>query len=623
MIIIIKSNFSVVQTRQTMSQSQMKQNLNNLNKPPKILRKRVSERPSSPISEKKTEFSGIPLLSYEELNKKYQRSTTKLGQGSFGIVYLTMDGKHAVKRFEDTLDYNDFIREINAYAKYQHPCIMEIEGLCIAQNRGYTVMPRGISIIKAYKTGLIKIQEIISDLFSVLDFLHSNGVIHGDIKPGNMVFHDGKLKLIDFGKCRRGYLNTDGEWYFKGASFTSWYKDPEYSDKQYNSFKCEIHSAVVSIMEILRGRADCFGSLFSYETKNPFLSWIVENAQTVVEKRKPLSYFLDENNLPEGVENYIVRKHSGFVKENRLPFKHKYSSKEKKAIKILAAWLISVAIECGISSEVLFFALDLIHRVTPAFIISYEDNTWTYNYQLLGIVCTHISLQMLDKSTFEVEKWKELNDIPEVSMEVYQENFYNIYSMIFYITDCNISSITYWDYAKSSDDLPSLLSDLVNTKLHDGVVRCSGTNNNDKDVKVGDLLSSDDKKIYYNITTRKCPVYNTPLSPHDGRISPCMIDTSENVELLLKCLDLSKWTDDYLDAPLTVIMHNRKGLKDLPAREGFLLFSNLVKRSYKSKYKNIIFHILQTSCNFNIIENGTKILKMELVNPFTLTEKDF
>ena len=91
----------------------------------------------------------------------------------------------------------------------------------------------------------------------------------------------------------------------------------------------------------------------------------------------------------------------------------------------------------------------------------------------------------------------------------------------------------------------------------------------------------------------------------------------------MKCIDLSKWEDDRLDAPLTVIMHNRKGLKKLSGEDGFLLFSNLVKRSYKSEYKSIIFHILQSSCNFNVIENGNKVLKVKTINPFTLTEEDF
>ena len=601
----------------------MSQNITTMNKPSRIPKKRAHEYLSSPAPEKKVELSGIPLINYEELNKKYRRSTNKLGEGSFGIVYLTVDGKYAVKRFEDTLDYNDFIREINAYAKYHHPCIMQIEALCIVQNRGYTVMPKGIPITKAYKNKLITIKEIVSDLFSVLDFLHSQGVIHGDIKPGNMVFHDGKLKLIDFGKCRRGYLNTDGEWYFKGASFTSWYKDPEYSDVQYNSFKCEIHSAVVSIMEIVRGEPDYFGSLFAYETNNPFLSWIVDNARTVVKDRKPLSYFLDENNLPNGTENYIVRKHLGFTKENCLPFEHNYSPKERKNIKILAGWLIGTLMECNFSSEVLFFVLDLVHRVTPDFISSYGDGNWTEDYQLLGIVCIHIALQMLDKPSPEIKKWKRLNGDPNISTEIFLADFYKMYYTIFYITKCNISSTTYWDYAKSSDDLPPLLSDLVKSKLHNDVIRCSGTNDNNKDIKVKDLLSNEDKKIYFNISRKKCPVYNIPLSPHDGSISPCKLDTSESLDMLMKCIDLSKWEDDRLDSPLTVIMHNRKGLKKLSGEDGFLLFSNLVKRSYKSEYKSIIFHILQSSCNFNVIENGNKVLKVKTINPFTLTEEDF
>lgn len=593
----------------------------NRDKPPKHRTKRASERPASPISEKKINILDIPVITYKELNEKYQRSETKLGEGSFGVVYLTVDGKHAVKRFQNTLKYSDFTKELNAYAKYQHPCIMEVKAVCLDEGRGYFVMPKGIPIKRAYRNNLITIKEIVSDLFSVLDFLHSNGVIHGDLKPANMVYHDGKLKLIDFGKCRRGTLNKDGEWYFTGPSYTSWYKDPEYSDDQNNNIKCEIHSAAICIMEIMRGDAECFGSLYNYTTKNSYVNWFIENAQKVIGERKPISYFLDDNNLPEDLENHIIRRHTGTVIEDELPIDHYYTRSDRKLIKMLMGWLITVSRIEKILAETLFFCIHLIHRLMPKYnIIMGRDKCWE-EYQLLCCVCMHISFQMTDEDYTDVRKWMYFTCSKD-KLDTYLKKFAAMFNIVLSLINCNISSTTYWDLAKSKDDLPALLSDLVKSKFHPGLIRNSGTNS-DKNVNVSELLPKKDFEIYSNVTNTRCPVYLTPLSPHYGNISPCEIDTSENVIMLKKCVNLFKWDDKDLDTPLTIIMHNRKGLKDLPEEDALLLFKNLIKKSHKSKYNKVIFHILQSSCDFNVIENGANVIQMDVINPFILTENDF
>ncbi|HEY9653746.1 MAG TPA: serine/threonine-protein kinase, partial [Coleofasciculaceae cyanobacterium] len=43
--------------------------------------------------------------------------------------------------------------------------------------------------------------ELLSDVLGILDYIHNQGVIHGDLKPSNLIrrFRDGKLVLIDFG----------------------------------------------------------------------------------------------------------------------------------------------------------------------------------------------------------------------------------------------------------------------------------------------------------------------------------------------------------------------------------------------------------------------------------------
>lgn len=51
----------------------------------------------------------------------------------------------------------------------------------------------------------IKVVAMLSDLLSVLTFVHQNNVIHRDIKPSNLIRrqHDGKIVLIDFGAVKQ------------------------------------------------------------------------------------------------------------------------------------------------------------------------------------------------------------------------------------------------------------------------------------------------------------------------------------------------------------------------------------------------------------------------------------
>ena len=162
-----------------------------------------------------------------------------LGQGGFGITYLGMDElyqrKVAIKEFfpqgivTRNIEYEDavtvtFVGEKDNYNKGKEKFLKEArimarfskdEGIVKAQdffeinNTAYIVMEylEGITL-KQYLRENERIEpeellELFVPLIESLDEIHSQGLIHRDISPDNiMVLLGGKIKLMDFGAAR-------------------------------------------------------------------------------------------------------------------------------------------------------------------------------------------------------------------------------------------------------------------------------------------------------------------------------------------------------------------------------------------------------------------------------------
>ena len=162
-----------------------------------------------------------------------------LGQGGFGITYLGIDklygNKVAIKeyypqkiamrkaQYEDVVtvtsieeknnydkDKKRFLDEAQVMARFnKNEGIVKILDFFEANNTAYIVMEylEGITL-KQYlgKYGVLQFRNLIEMMLPLLEALieiHSQGLIHRDISPDNiMVQHNGKLKLMDFGAAR-------------------------------------------------------------------------------------------------------------------------------------------------------------------------------------------------------------------------------------------------------------------------------------------------------------------------------------------------------------------------------------------------------------------------------------
>ncbi len=145
-----------------------------------------------------------------------------LGEGGFGITYLVWSNLHArrfvIKTLNDAVRRDrefdkleqDFLNEALRLAKCHHPHIVEVEEVIQEQGQWSIVMEyvagetmrqrlRGEGILSEAEA-LLYIRQIGEALIAV----HESGLLHRDVKPGNILLREGKPSavLIDFGLAR-------------------------------------------------------------------------------------------------------------------------------------------------------------------------------------------------------------------------------------------------------------------------------------------------------------------------------------------------------------------------------------------------------------------------------------
>lgn len=141
-----------------------------------------------------------------------------LGQGGMAAVYRgvpadSMDESQAVavkllsrQLFSEPDFVRRFQREVSAYQKLSHPNIvrviswreMDASGdspyIILELIPGKTLPQRGMSWPEA--------RPLLEQIFSAVAYAHRHGVVHRDLKPDNIMVHQGRVKVMDFGLAR-------------------------------------------------------------------------------------------------------------------------------------------------------------------------------------------------------------------------------------------------------------------------------------------------------------------------------------------------------------------------------------------------------------------------------------
>ena len=193
-----------------------------------------------------------------------------LGQGGVGEVYRAydpdLDRDIALKLITrpDTLNQAEWLtrfkREVRAAAQLKHPNIVTVYDVGLTHTPPFVVMElfTGGSLKDHLKNRALpwaQAVQMLLPLCQALAFAHQVGVIHRDIKPGNIMLVDEAargLKLVDFGLARQQGSETVTD--AGGVLGTPAYMSPEQADGQIVDARADIFALGLIFIEAITGK---------------------------------------------------------------------------------------------------------------------------------------------------------------------------------------------------------------------------------------------------------------------------------------------------------------------------------------------------------------------------------
>ncbi len=271
-----------------------------ITKPPEP--KKLLETIELALNESGASTTQVNQISHYRLGKE-------LGRGGMGAVYeaedMTLERPVALKVLLPELAADPsyevkFLREAKSAAKLSHGGIVTIFEAGRYRGQLYIAMElvRGTTLAAQRSAGEKfsrgQVVEIILKVAEALQAAHEAGLVHGDIKPANVMMAANRgIKLLDFGLARadRSAGAPPGGKDFMG---TAAYASPEQLLNRPLDARSDIHSLGVMSYELLAGE-------FPFDGSNPFtLAFNVINGKV----KKPLAAGPD---MPPALSDLVMK----------------------------------------------------------------------------------------------------------------------------------------------------------------------------------------------------------------------------------------------------------------------------------------------------------------------------
>ncbi len=197
----------------------------------------------------------------------HYRITEKLGEGGMGVVYRAEDTRLnrtvALKFLSPKAERSEderarLLREARAAAALDHPNICPVYEIDEAGGQAFIAMAcvEGRSLATMIASGPLSLADALSYAIQMADGLreaHSKGIVHRDIKPGNvMVSANGQVRIMDFGLA--GTFEPVSIEEETTTSGTVAYMSPEHLRGEGADRRSDIWALGVVLYEMLTGR---------------------------------------------------------------------------------------------------------------------------------------------------------------------------------------------------------------------------------------------------------------------------------------------------------------------------------------------------------------------------------
>jgi tRNA A-37 threonylcarbamoyl transferase component Bud32/DNA-binding response OmpR family regulator len=223
-------------------------------------RRQLADWRVSPAAEETRRFGDARIPGY--------RRARLLARGSVSQLYIAESEKAGAlvvlkvtpsQRNASGIDqvFDRFLQEYEITTKVRHPNVVRLYELGVADDHAYLAMeyfPLG-DLRRRMRGGLSPAEAlgIAAQIARVLAAIHAAGVLHRDLKPGNVMMRtENQVALIDFGLAK--HLALDLELTDTGLIFgTPHYMSPEQGHGQALDARSDLYSLGIVLFEMLTG----------------------------------------------------------------------------------------------------------------------------------------------------------------------------------------------------------------------------------------------------------------------------------------------------------------------------------------------------------------------------------